>query len=299
MSSLKAHKPSPQREQSSKQVWIVSRPVQRRSPQTLQSPGQVLEDSLGWQMRSPQREQSEGHVSLGSHVLLQTPRQSARQLPRVSPPSHTPLPHTFATKQSSGQESAVSVSSHRPLPHEAQSMAAHESFTSQTPSQLAAMQSIGQLRTLSDELQTPSPQVVAAAQSRGQVRMLSKEPHTPSPQLAVVEQSRGQLLVVSLSSQSPSPQVARQSTLQLWPPSSRLHTASPQKQSEGHAATVSLGSQMALPHSAGSIGFSPRGARPQAPTTPAPARNNAPQRTNPHATRALDTTERVLGMPAH
>jgi hypothetical protein len=179
-------------------------------------------------MRSPQVAQSEGQVSAGSHLPLHTPAQSALQLVRVSLGSHTPLPQMLATKQSTRQESTDSVLSHSPLPHEAQSRG-HGSLTSQTPSQLLLVpQSCGQLSRLSDELQTPSPQGVAIEQSRAQLRVFSDALHTPSPQLEVVAQSLGQLRVVSLPSQSPSPQLARQSTLQLWPPSSRLQTASPQ-----------------------------------------------------------------------
>jgi hypothetical protein len=46
MSSLKAHTPSPQLEQSLKQLSTVSRAVQRMSPQMLQSSGHELTLSL-------------------------------------------------------------------------------------------------------------------------------------------------------------------------------------------------------------------------------------------------------------
>src|SRR5688572_6574237 len=128
------------------------------------------------------------------------------------------------------------------------------------------MQSSGQVCTLSLALQTPLPQLAqsrgqgssksqvpsqaSTAQSSGQLRRLSEGPQVPSPQREVVEQSPGQLTADSLSSQSPSPQLWRQSGLQLCPPSSGLHTASPQKQSAPQARVVSPGSQYPLPHTA-------------------------------------------------
>jgi hypothetical protein len=184
-------------------------------------------------------------------VLLQTPRQSDGQVLRVSAISQRPLPQTLATKQSLGHESALSVlPSHRPSPQFRQSLL-HTSPRSQKPSQVGsqsrgqvarvspeshaplpqkapATQSLGQLRTLSDPSQTPLPQLPVLEQSCGQVRELSKAEQRPSPQLAVVEQSAGQEVDVSLSSQSPSPQLARQSALQLCPPSFLLQTLSPQ-----------------------------------------------------------------------
>jgi hypothetical protein len=74
----------------------------------------------------------------------------------------------------------------------------------------------------------PLPQLSVLEQSWGQVREFSNAEQRPSPQLAVVEQSAGQDTDVSLSSQSPSPQLARQSTLQVCPPSLSLQTLSPQ-----------------------------------------------------------------------
>jgi hypothetical protein len=243
---------------------------------------------------------------------LQTPRQSDGQVLRVSAISQRPLPQTLGTKQSAGHESTLSVLlSQTESPHFAQSLG-QTSLTSQTPSQFASqsrgqlarvspdsqaplpqklpeVQSLGQLRLLSAPSQMPLPQVAVVEQSWGQVRALSNAEQRPSPQLAVVEQSRGQLVAVSLSSQLPSPQLARQSRLQVCPPSLLLQTLSPQKQSAGQVAEFSLSAQMPSPHSAASIGFSPSGARPHAPNTPAPAISSAPQRNNP-------TAERVRGM---
>jgi len=166
------------------------------------------------------------------------------------------------------------------------------------PHNAPTTQSLGQLRVLSDDSQRPLPQVPAAVQSCGQVRMLSKAEQRPSPQLEVVEQSRGQLAAVSLSSQLPSPQLARQSTLQVCPPSLLLQTLSPQRQSAEQVAEFSLGEQMPSPHSADSIGFSPSGARPHAPNTPAPAISSAPQRNNPHAERIRGMTTPIETRPS-
>lgn len=295
-SSLAEHTPSSQRVQSSKQVSSVSGPVQRPSPQTLQSPGHVFTVSERWQMPSPQRRQSEGHVSFGSQTLLQMPRQSDAQLPRVSTPSHKPLPHTLGKKQSRAQESWSSLSKlHTPSPHEPQSVS-HSSSTSHTPSHvLGTKQSTEQLTLFSEAEHRPSPQP-EGAQSAGQPRAFSDAAHLPSPQLDVVEQSAGQVRRLSLPSQSPSPQVARQSTLQLWPPSLLLQTLSPQLQSLEQFAEFSAREQISSPHSADWSSFSPSGARPQAPTTPAPARSSAPQRNRAHATRVFDSTERVCPM---
>ena len=183
-------------------------------------------------------------------MLLQTPRQSERQVMRVSAISQRPLPQTLETKQSSGHESTLSAPlSQMPSPQFRQSLP-QVSPTAQIPSQFAS-QSRGQLARVSPDSQAPLPQTLPEAQSRGQLRLLSDPSQTPlpqatveqswgqvrelsnaeqrpSPQLAVVEQSRGQLVTVSLSSQSPSPQLARQSRLQVCPPSLVLQTLSPQ-----------------------------------------------------------------------
>jgi len=98
--SLNAQKPSPRLEQSVKQLRTVSAPLQIPSPHELQSLGQLATLSRPWHLPSPQRTQSEGQASPTSQLLLQTPRQSAGQVKRVSAISQRPLPHKSETKQS-------------------------------------------------------------------------------------------------------------------------------------------------------------------------------------------------------
>jgi hypothetical protein len=140
----------------------------------------------------------------------------------------------------------------------------------------------------------PFPQV-EAKQSSGQLRRVSPAPQTRSPQVEVVAQSAGQLAAVSPLSQFPSPQPLAQSVGQVCRVSLLLQMESPQKQSCGQVTGLSLsGAQSPSPHCAGSIGFSPIGARPHAAPAPTPAANTPAQQASLNRPQDLEARARDM-----